>query len=168
MPINIKECDGGIGILIESRDMVTDEELIDSLEKPLTHDWEKFKTYRYILVDNTSLTNLDLTDETVDYISGLFGAASSVNPDAILAMIAHVSYGANVDLIDTISQMRELFMNRSCWETLQFRTRPEAVRWLRGKLSDKFGINGLTFDWKPDAIPFGVGAAVWAPCYAYR
>jgi hypothetical protein len=142
----MKECDEGIGILIESQDRVTDEELIDSLEKPLTHDREKFKTYRYIIVDHTSLTSLDLTDETVDYISGLFAGASSVNPDAILAMVAYVSYGANIDRIDTISQMRELFMNRSSWETLQFRTRPEAVRWLKGKLNDKFGIGDLTFD----------------------
>ena len=29
MPINIKECDGGIGIIIESRDRVTDQEFID-------------------------------------------------------------------------------------------------------------------------------------------
>ena len=78
MPINIKECDAGIGILIESRDRVTDEELIDSLEKSLTHDREKFKTYRYIIVDHTSLTSLDLTNETVDYISGLFAGASRV------------------------------------------------------------------------------------------
>ena len=68
------------------------------------------------------------------------------HPDAILAMVAYVSYGANIDCIDTISQMRELFMNRSCWETLQFRTRPEAVRWLKGKLNDNFGIGDLTFD----------------------
>ena len=42
MPINIKECDGGIGIIIESRDRVTDQELIGSLEKLLTHEKEKF------------------------------------------------------------------------------------------------------------------------------
>jgi hypothetical protein len=146
MPVNIKECDGGIGILIECRDRVTDQELIDSLEKPLTHDRKKLTAYRYILVDHTSLTSLDLTGETVDYISGLFAEASNENPEVILAMVAYVSYGANIDLIDTTSQMRELFMNRSCWETLQFKTRPEAVRWLKAKLNDKFGIGDLTFD----------------------
>ena len=145
MPINIKECDGGIGIIIESRDRVTDQELIDSLEKLLTHEKEKFKTCKYILIDHTSLTSLNITDETVDYISGLLAGASSVNPDAILAMVAYVSYGANIDLIDTISQMRELFMNRSCWETLQFKTRPYAVRWIKEKVNDKFGIDDLTF-----------------------
>jgi hypothetical protein len=145
MPINIKECDGGIGIIIESRDRVTDQELIDSLEKLLTHEKEKFKTCKYILIDHTSLTSLNITDDTVDYISGLLAGASSVNPDAIVAMVAYVSYGANIDLIDTISQMRELFMNRSCWETLQFKARPHAVRWIKEKVNDKFGIDDLTF-----------------------
>ena len=145
MPINIKECDGGIGIIIESRDRVTDQELIDSLEKPLTHEKEKFKTCKYILIDHTSLTSLNITDETVDYISGLLAEASSVNPDVILAMVAYVSYGANIDLINTMSRMRELFMNRPFWESLQFKTRPYAVRWIKEKVNDKFGIDDLTF-----------------------
>ena len=154
MPINIKECDGGIGIIIESRDRVTDQELIDSLEKLLTHEKEKFRTCKYILIDHTSLTSLNITDETVDYISGLFAGASSVNPDAIAAMVVYVSYGAkvvyvsygaNIDLINTMSQLREIFMNRSCWETLQFKTRPYAVRWIKKKVNEKFGIDDLTF-----------------------
>ena len=145
MPINIKECDGGIGIIIESRDRVTDQELIDSLEKPLTHEKEKFKTCKYILIDHTSLTSLNITDETVDYISGLLAEASSFNPDVIVAMVAYVSYGANIDLINRMSRMRELFMNRPCWETLQFKTRPYAVRWIKEKINDKFGIDDLTF-----------------------
>ena len=145
MPINIKECDGGIGIIIESRDRVTDQELIDSLEKPLKHEKEKFKKCKYILIDHTSLTSLNITDETVDYISGLLAEASNVNPDVIVAMVAYVSYGANIDLINTMSRMRELFMNRPCWETLQFKTRPYAVRWIKEKINDKFGIDDLTF-----------------------
>ena len=145
MPINIKKCDGDIGIIIESRDRVTDQELIDSLEKLLTHEKEKFKACKYILIDHSSLTSLKITDETVDYISGLVKGASSFNPDAILAMVVYVSYGANIDLIDRMSQMRELFMNRSCWESLQFKTRPYAVRWIKEKVNDKFGIDDLTF-----------------------
>jgi hypothetical protein len=81
----------------------------------------------------TGLRILNITEETVDYISGLFAGASSVNPYAIAAVIIYVTYGANIDLIKTMSQMRELFMNRSCWETLQFKNRPYAVRWTKKK-----------------------------------
>ena len=35
MPIDIKECDGGLGRIIVSRGMMTDQELIDSLKNHL-------------------------------------------------------------------------------------------------------------------------------------
>ena len=38
MPIEIIDCDDGIGNIIVTRGMVTDQELIDSLERHLTHD----------------------------------------------------------------------------------------------------------------------------------
>jgi len=34
----------------------------------------------------------------------------------------------------------------SCWETMVFRTRMEAVRWIKAKVRDKFGVDDLTFD----------------------
>ena len=46
MPINIKECDGGIGIIIKIRDKVTDQELIDSMEKLLTQEKENTVLYK--------------------------------------------------------------------------------------------------------------------------
>ena len=115
------------------------------MEKLLTHEKEKFKKYKYILVDHTLLTSLNITKETVEYISGLLSGASSDYPDTIVAMVAYVSYGANIDLIEKISQMRKLFMNRSCWETLQFKNRPYVVRWIKDKVKNKFGIDNLNF-----------------------
>lgn len=146
MPIAIKECDSAIGLIIEMRGTVTDQELFDYLERYLTKDKEKFKTYKYILIDHFALTTLDISDATIDHISGLLADVSRLNPDSILAMVAYVSYAANIDLIDRISQMRKLFINRSCWESLQFKTRPQAVTWIKKKVNDKFGIDDLFFD----------------------
>jgi hypothetical protein len=145
MPIEIIDCDDGIGNIIVTRGMVTDQELIDSLERHLTHDKEKFKKYKYILIDHTALTKVDITNETVEFIAGLYADTSRVNPDSIVAMVTYVTYGASIDLINRISRMHELFVYRSCWETLVFRTKGEAVRWIRGKVRDKFGIDDLTF-----------------------
>ena len=39
----------------------------------------------------------------------------------------------------------ELFVYQSCWETRLFRTKPLAVKWIRERVSDKFGIDDLTF-----------------------
>ncbi|MCG2778170.1 MAG: hypothetical protein L6406_21060 [Desulfobacterales bacterium] len=145
MPIEIIDCDDGIGNIIVTRGMVTDQELIDSLERHLTHDKEKFKKYKYILIDHTALTKVDITNETVEFIAGLYADTSRVNPDSIVAMVTYVTYGASIDLINRISRMHELFVYRSCWETLVFRTKGEAVRWIREKARDKFGIDDLTF-----------------------
>jgi hypothetical protein len=144
MPIEIKDCDRGIGNIIESRGVVTDQELIDSLKKYLTHDKEKFKKYKYILFDHTALTKMDITNETVEFIAELIEETSRVNPDSIVAMVAYVSMEANIDIINRISRLHELFIYRSCWETMLFRTKPQAVRWIKEKVRDKFGIDDLS------------------------
>ena len=102
--------------------------------------------YKYILFDHTALTKLDITKETVEFIAGLWEDISRTNPDPITAMITNVSIGANIDLINRISRIHELFIHRSCWETMVFRTKIEAVRWIKEKVREKFGINNLTFD----------------------
>jgi hypothetical protein len=89
---------------------------------------------------------VDITDETVETISGLFAEPSRVNPDSVVAMVTYVSYGANIEIADRISRMHEVFSNRSCWDPLLFRTRPQAVRWIKGKVKEKYGIDDLTFD----------------------
>jgi len=145
MPIEIQDCDGGLGNIIISRGMVTDQELINSLKRHLTYDKEKFKKYKYILFDHTALTKVAITNETVEFIAGLCADTSRVNPDTIVAMVANVSIGADIDLVNRISRMFELFVYRSCWKTMVFRTNNEAVRWIREKVRDKFGIDDLTF-----------------------
>ena len=146
MPVEIKDCDDGIGVIIETRGRSTDEELIDAFADHLTPDEERFKQYIYILIDHTALTKVDITDETVETISELFADTDRVNPDSVVAMVTYVSYGANIEIADRISRMHEVFSNRSCWDTLLFRTRPQAVRWIKGKVKERHGIDDLTFD----------------------
>lgn len=146
MPIEIQDCDGGIGNIILSRGMVTDQELIESLKNHLSQDKDKFKKCKYILIDNTELTKVAFTDETVEFIAGQLADDARVNPDTVVAMVVYVAMAANTDLIDGISRMREIFINQPCWENVIIRTRNEAVRWIRLKVKDKFGIDNLTFD----------------------
>ena len=146
MPIEIKDCDGGIGTIIESRGRLTDLELIDAFDDHLASDEEKFRHYKYILIDHSAITKVDITAETVETISGLFADASNDNPDSVVAMVTYVSYGANIEIADRIAKLHELFSNQASWDTLLFRTRPQAVRWIKGKVKERFGIDGLTFD----------------------
>jgi len=145
MPIEIQDCDGGNGNIIASRGVVTDQMLIDILGKHLMQDNEKIKSYKYILLDHTALAKMDVTNETVESIADLCADTSRANPDPVVAMVTNVSMGAGIDLINRVSRLYALFINRSCWETMVFRTKSEAVRWLRGKVKEKFGIDDLTF-----------------------
>ena len=146
MPIEIKECDGGMGNIIESRGTLTDQELTDSLKLHLTQARENFKKYKFILIDHTELSRVDVTDETAELIAGLCADTSKLNPDTIVAMAAYVPIGANMDLVDKIQKLHELFIYRSSWKTMLFRTRPQAVRWIREQVNAKFGIDNLTFE----------------------
>lgn len=146
MPIEIKDSDGGIGYIIAIQGLITDQELIDAFKEHLTQDIEKFKKYKYILFDHTGLTKMDITDETVEFTSEIVTDASKVNPDLIAAMVANVSIGADIDHISRVSRMHELFIYRSRWKTMIFRTRIEAVRWIKKKVREKYGIDDLAFN----------------------
>jgi hypothetical protein len=145
MPIEITDWDDGCGNVIEGRGVVSDRELIDSLQPHLAQDQSNFKDYKYILIDQTDLTKLDISDETVEVISGLIAETSKANPDPIVALVAYASYGTNIEHINRISRLHELFIYPSCWETRLFRTKPLAVKWIREKVCDKFEIDDLTF-----------------------
>ncbi len=145
MPIEIKDCDDGIGNVIVLYGVVTDQELMDVLKAHLTQGKEKFKKYKYILFDHTGLTKINIADETVKFIAGIGADASKINPELIAALVANVSIGANIDLVSRVSRIHELFVYRSYWKIMVFRTRIEAVRWIKNKAREKYGVDNLTF-----------------------
>ena len=144
MPIYIKDWDGGIGNVIEGRGVVTDQELIDSLKRHLLDEKGKFKHYKYILVDHSDVTKMEITDQTVEAIAGLVAETSRDNPDAIAAVVTYVTVGANTDLLGRISRLHEMFIYPSSWETRLFRIKPRAVKWIRETVRVKFGIDDLS------------------------
>jgi len=146
MPIEIQDCDGGRGHLIVSRGMVGDQELIEFWQSHLSHAKERFKHYKYIILEHTELAKLDIRDATVEAVAGLFADTARAHPDPVVAIIAYATYGANLDLLKRIERLHELYIYRSSWETRLFRTKPQAVRWIRERVKDKFGSDELTFE----------------------
>lgn len=145
MPIEIQDLDGGRGNLIVNRGAVADQELIDFWKSHLSHNKERIKTYKYIIVDNTELTKMAITEATVDVVAELFADTAKAHPDPLVAVIAYATVGANLDLLKRIERLHNLFIYRSSWETRLFRTKGQAVRWIRERVRDKFGIDDLTF-----------------------
>ena len=87
-----------------------------------------------------------LTNETVEFIAEQLSGDARVNPDSVAAVVVYVAMTANPDLLNGVSIVHELFFNRSFWKRTIFRTRIEAIRWIKEKVKDKFGINDLNFD----------------------
>jgi len=139
MPIEIKDCDGGIGVRLVFQGVVSDKEYLESLERHLTQDNERFKKYRYSLTDLSALTEVNVTNATIQQVAYLCEEASKINPDPLVAFFA------DNDLFYGLSRMFETLVMNTNWETMAFRSRNEAVEWIRERVREKFGIDDLTF-----------------------
>ena len=140
MPLEIKDCDSGLGNIILGRGILTDYEYIKSLTEHLNQDQEKFSKYKFSLTDVTAVTKLDLSTESINIIANLCIEASKVNPDPIVAI------AANRDLMYGLARMYEALVDRTDWETMVFRSKKEAVEWIRKRVIEKFGIVDITFE----------------------
>ena len=85
MPIEVKEVNGGLGVTITARGVVTDAEYLDALGKHLTTDQETLKTYRYSLSDYTAVTKVDISAEAIRVVASLCTRAAKINPDPVIA-----------------------------------------------------------------------------------
>ena len=139
MPIAITDWDGGAGNIIEFRGIVTDREYIDVMKAHLSQEKEKFFKYKYSLIDTAAITRVDVSSEAIGYVADLCIEASKINPDPIVA------FAASSDLIYGLSRMYTALINSTNWETMVYRSRKEALDWIRGRAKEKFGMEGLTF-----------------------
>ena len=138
MPIKIKDCDGGIGVRLVFRGIVSDQEYLESLKRHLTQDNEKFKKYRYSLTDLSALTEARVTNETIQHVAYFCEEASKINPNPVVVLFT------DNDLFYGLSRMFESLVANTNWETMVFRSKNEAVEWIRERVREKFGIDNLT------------------------
>jgi len=138
MPIEISTPDNGIGTIIDCSGVVVAEELVAAFHRHFKRN-EAFEQDTYLILDFSAVTKMNLKVETVDTIAELCAAAERANPDLLVAVVAYFSMTASIDLLKRITGLYELFQHRSGWESRVFRTRPEAVRWLRKRADEHAG-----------------------------
>ena len=140
MLIGIKDCDDGVGVIIEFSGTVTDQEYVDSVQRHLTQEPDKFRKYRYSFTDATAITRLDISTESINLIAELCIEASKVNPDPIVAIAADggLAYG--------LARMFEALADITNWETMVFKSKEEAIEWIKARVKDRFAIDNLTFN----------------------
>jgi hypothetical protein len=139
MPITIKDSQDGIANIITASGTITDEGLLDVFTKHFTQDIEKFGKYRYSIVDYTAVTEVRLTNQTIEQIAELSIRASGNNQEILVAFVA------NTDLTFGLVRMADSFMYETNWEQEVFRDRQEAEDWIMKRAKERFGIEEIAF-----------------------
>lgn len=139
MPIEITDCDGGIGVIIAGHGIISDQEYINSLRGHLTQGKVKFSKYKFSLSDFTEVTKVQVTNDAIDIVVQMCIAASIVNPHPIVAM------AGEDDFVFGLERMIEVLMSDTNWEIMVFRSTKKAKEWIRERVNNKFGIDDLTF-----------------------
>ena len=139
MPIEIANTDDGNGNVIVFRGVITDQAYLDAFRKHLSQDAEVFRRYKYSLIDTRPISDINLSTGAIEQIALLCEKVSKINPDPVIAFVA------KSDLVFGLSRMYEALVGHTDWEIMVFRSREEAVEWIRKRVGVKLGLTDLTF-----------------------
>ena len=139
MPIEMKDADNGLGIIVTGRGVITENEYVGSYTRHLTQDRDKLKNYRYNLNDWTAVTKVEVSTKAINQIAQLCSDAMKINPDAVVAHVAdkQITFG--------LSRMWEMLLEKPTWETMVFKSREVAEAWIKKRITERYGLNDLTF-----------------------
>ena len=136
MPIKVRYLDKGIGVLLIGEGKIVGDDIIKANRK-IFSSVEKMKKYRYGLLDYSRITQFEVSTSEVDTIAFQDMKASEFIPDAVLAI------AAKQDLEFGLTRMWEIIVENSGlpWETMVFRDRDTAEKWIKQKVKEKFDID---------------------------
>jgi hypothetical protein len=139
MPITIKDSDDGIGSILTSWGIVKENDIFDAIKKD--RELNKFSPnkHKYHISDHTTAEEIEFTSRGVKLLTEVCKAAAQVNPKLIAAVVAEN------DFIYGLSRMWQLLSDETDWEIKVFRNRKDAENWVRQRVKEKHGIDGLTF-----------------------
>ena len=139
MPIEIEDTDSGLGIIITASGILSEEDFFNAGRRVLLKDGDKSNRFKYCLWVYTKTEQIDFSTPALEHIAEMFIKAMKVNPDAIVATVA------DKDLAYGISRMFEALVIEEGWEIDVFKSKENAVEWIKERAKSKFGIDGLTF-----------------------
>ena len=138
MPIDIIDVDQGLGNIILLSGVITESEFAEKMQTHLSQDQEKFRQYRYSLVDLSGITEIHLSTTFIKQHAHACIMAAKVNPDAIVAVVApnDFSYG--------LSRMWEMLADEASWELCVFRYVRKATIWIKERTTKKWNLKNIT------------------------
>ncbi len=106
MPIEVIDVDEGAGNIIIGRDILTDQEYLDAMLIHLSQAEEKFKKYRYSMLDFSQVSSVEVGLESVRFMAGLCHDAAALNPEIVISMVA------DDDLAFALSRMWQMLTDK--------------------------------------------------------
>ena len=139
MPIEMKDSDNGLGLIVTGRKIIMENEYLDSYKNQLSQDRGNYKKYRYSLHDWSEVTDVEVSSDAIGQIAELCRDFATINPNFI---VAHV---ATLDITYGLSRMWEVLSDETNWEIMVFRHRKDAEAWIRQQVKEKYEICDLSF-----------------------
>lgn len=137
MPIEINDMDAGHGVIICGWGFLSDEEFKLAHRDHLNQSIEKLQNYYWSFSDFTAMTGSDVKTETIRGVAQMCisAAKSDVSPVVAIAGTKDLTYG--------LSRMFEALASEAHWQVSVFRTREEAISWIRETVKKRFGFDAL-------------------------
>lgn len=133
MPVELKYLDGGKGAIAVMSGHVTGDELIAANREVFSRDLAA-EPYLYSLVDCDNIEGLNVSTLQLREVAQIDLSASKNLTNYVVAI-----YAKN-DLPFALARMWQVFVEQAGWETRVFRSRPEAVAWVKRLVLAKFGV----------------------------
>lgn len=127
MPVEIKYFNGGDGIELIGKGVVTGQEIYDA--NIVVYSGDTLRKQKYQIVNFTNVEKLDLSLEEAVKIANQDVEASKTNPNIVIAVVAALNHAFG------LGRMWEAHVNKSDFETMVFRRREEAVAWINKKIA---------------------------------
>jgi hypothetical protein len=139
MPIEIRILHNGRGIQFLCHGIVIGKDFIDAQSQLLAFP-DRLKQVRYGLVDESAIDGIQMAESEMLTIAAQDKKIAAFVPrGAVVAVIAKDNFALG------LAHMWESFIEVTGWETMTFRVRWKAERWIIEKVKANFGID-LIFD----------------------
>lgn len=135
MPIILKNLDDGIGAVFVCQGNVTGQEIIQANRGILSYT-DKLKKSRYCIIDYSETTQYQVSASEIEIIADQDKEIAKYVGDYIVAIVA------NKNLQFGFSRMWQSICEADGlkWQTMVFKKRHEAEKWVKEKAKEKFGI----------------------------
>ena len=135
MPIEIEGRQNGLGVIYKCSGVVTIDDFFQAglgfLAQP-----EEIKKWRYCIIDLTPVGAMNINAEDIRaVVEQNKRIAALAPPGAILAVASPKDLGFG------LARVWEVLVEEIGWETMTFRSRTEADRWIQQRAKEKFGLD---------------------------